>query len=76
MQKSSNKLLEVGIGARSDTVKDGKGGHKLPLRLKLSRALIPPQIKDGKGEHKLPLRLKQTKPGFDTRADKRWQRWA
>jgi hypothetical protein len=39
MQKSSNKLFEVGIETGSDK-KNGKGGHKLPLRLKLTKPLF------------------------------------
>ncbi len=43
-------------------IKDGKGGHKLPLRLKLTKSSFDtPSDEDGKGGQKLPLRLKLTK---------------
>jgi hypothetical protein len=39
IQKSSNKLFEVGIETVSDK-KNGKGGHKIPLSLKLTETCI------------------------------------
>jgi hypothetical protein len=58
-------------------VKDGKGGKKLPLRLKQKKSSFDtPSDKRWQGGHTLPLRLKikAKKPGFDTLSDKKWQR--
>jgi hypothetical protein len=59
-------------------IKDGKGGHKLPLRLKLTNpSNDTPSDKRWQRWAKTPSQIKANKARLLTPvSDKRWHRWA